>query len=73
MHQKALIISTTIFDERSYEGDLAMAMKISIDDFALRFPGVQSVEHVYFHAVHGASDSTRQAYLEKAHFLGKSF
>lgn len=72
-HKKALILNTTIFDERSYKGDLATAMKISIDDFALRFPGVQTVEHVYFHAVHGADDATRQAYLEKAHSLGRNF
>ena len=48
-------------------------MKISIDDFALRFPGVESVEHVYFYAVHGADDATRQTYLEKAYSLGRSF
>ncbi|RWL92928.1 MAG: flavodoxin family protein [Mesorhizobium sp.] len=72
-HKKALIINTTIFDEQSYEGDLAAAMKISIDDFALRYPGVQSVEHAYFYAVHGADEATRQSYLEKAYSLGMSF
>jgi NAD(P)H dehydrogenase (quinone) len=72
-HKKALILNTTIFDERSYKGDLAAAMKTSIDDFALRFPGVQSVEHVYFYAVHGADDATRQAYLDKAYSLGRRF
>jgi NAD(P)H dehydrogenase (quinone) len=72
-HKKALIINTTIFDEQSYKGDLAAAMKISIDDFALRYPGVQSVEHAYFHAVHGADDATRQAYLERAYSLGRGF
>jgi NAD(P)H dehydrogenase (quinone) len=72
-HKKALIINTTIFDEQSYEGDLGAAMKISIDDFALRYPGVQSVEHAYFYAVHGADEATRQSYLEKAYSLGMSF
>jgi NAD(P)H dehydrogenase (quinone) len=72
-HKKALILNTTIFDEQSYEGELAGAMKTSIDDFALRFPGVQSVEHVYFYAVHGADHATRQAYLEKAYSLGRIF
>lgn len=72
-HSKALIINTTIFDERSYSGDLAAAMKVSIDDFALRYPGVQQVEHVYFYAVHGANDATRQSYLEKAYSLGRHF
>lgn len=72
-HNKALIINTTIFDEQSYKGDLAAAMKVLIDDYALRYPGVQSVEHVYFYAVHGADDATRQAYLEKAYSLGRNF
>jgi NAD(P)H dehydrogenase (quinone) len=48
-------------------------MKTSIDDFALRFPGVESVEHVYFYAVHGVDDATRQAYLDRAYSLGRSF
>jgi NAD(P)H dehydrogenase (quinone) len=72
-HKKALIINTTIFDEQSYKGDMVAAMKISIDDFALRYPGVRSVEHVYFYAVHGADDATRQAYLDKAYSLGRNF
>jgi NAD(P)H dehydrogenase (quinone) len=72
-HQKALTINTTIFDEQSYNGDLAAAMKVSIDDFALRFPGVKSVEHVYFYAVHGVDDATRKSYLDKAYFLGRYF
>jgi NAD(P)H dehydrogenase (quinone) len=72
-HKKALIINTTIFNEQSYKGDLAAAMKVLIDDYALLYPGVQSVEHVYFYAVHGADDATRQAYLEKAYSLGRTF
>jgi NAD(P)H dehydrogenase (quinone) len=72
-HKKALIINTTIFDEQSYKGDIAAAMKILIDDYALRFPGIQSVEHIYLYAVHGADDATRQAYLDKAYSLGRYF
>jgi hypothetical protein len=48
-------------------------MKVSIDDFALRYPGVQNVEHVYFHAVHGANDATRHAHLDRAYSLGRDF
>jgi NAD(P)H dehydrogenase (quinone) len=48
-------------------------MKTLIDDFSLSYPGVQAVEHVYFYAVHGADDATRQAYLERAYLLGKNF
>jgi len=72
-HKKALIMNTTIFDERSYEDKLGAAMKVLIDDFCLRYPGIQNVEHVYFHAVHGADDATRQGYLERAYSLGKTF
>jgi NAD(P)H dehydrogenase (quinone) len=72
-HQKALIINTTIFNEDSYRSGLGEAMKTLIDDFALRYPGIQAVEHVYFHAVHGADDATRRAYLDRAYSLGKDF
>lgn len=48
-------------------------MKVLIDDFALRYPGIQSVEHVYLYAVNGADDATRRTYLEKARTLGRTF
>lgn len=48
-------------------------MKTLIDDFAFHYPGVQTVDHVYFYAVHGADASTRQAYLERPYSLGKNF
>jgi NAD(P)H dehydrogenase (quinone) len=72
-HKKALIINTTIFDQAAYESGLGAAMQMLIDEFSLRYPGIQSVEHVYFYAVHGADDSTREAYLERAYHLGKDF
>lgn len=31
------------------------------------------VEHVFFYAVHGASDETRRSYLERAYSLGRGF
>ncbi len=72
-HKKALIINTTIWDEKSYEGALAESMKALIDEYSLRYPGIQSVEHVYFHAVHGADDAKRGAYLQRAYALGREF
>lgn len=72
-HEKALIINTTIWDERAYESGLKAAMKTLIDEYTLSYPGIQSVEHVYFHAVHGADDETRRGYLEKAYALGLHF
>lgn len=72
-HKKALIINTTIWDQRSYDAGLRAAMKTLIDEYALIYPGVQSVEHVYFHAVHGADDATRRGYLDRAYALGRNF
>lgn len=72
-HKKALIINTTIFNQAAYDSGLGAAMKTLVDDFALRYPGIQSVEHVYFHAVHSADDATRKAYLERSYDLGKNF
>ena len=72
-HEKALIINTTIFDEESYKTGLGEAMKMLIDDFAFRYPGIKKVEHVYFYAVHGADDKTMKGYLERAYLLGKEF
>ena len=72
-HKKALIINTTIFHEQTYGAGLGAAMKLLIDEFSLRYPGVQNVEHVYLYAVHGANDATRAAYLEKAYSLGRNF
>lgn len=72
-HAKALIIQTTIWNEASYDTGLKAAMKLLVDEYSLRFPGVQRVEHEYFHAVHGADDSERAAYLERARRLGRQF
>lgn len=73
-HEKALIIQTTIWDEASYEkAGLKAAMKVLIDEYALRFPGIQRVEHEYFHAVHGADEAARSAYLARAYRLGREF
>lgn len=72
-HEKALIINTTIWDERSYDAGLRDAMRTLVDEYALVYPGVKSVEHVYFYAVHGADDATRRGYLDRAYRLGRNF
>jgi NAD(P)H dehydrogenase (quinone) len=48
-------------------------MRLLVDEFALRYPGIQRVEHVYFYAVHGADDAARAGYLERAYRLGRDF
>ena len=72
-HDKALVIQTTIWNEASYEAGLKAAMRLLIDDYMLRYPGIKAVEHTYFHAVHGADDATRSAYLDRAYELGRTF
>ena len=72
-HEKALIIQTTIFDKRAYDGGLRDAMRMVIDEFTLSYPGIKHVEHEYFYAVHGADDATRRGYLERAYALGRQF
>jgi NAD(P)H dehydrogenase (quinone) len=72
-HEKALIIQTTIFDERAYQAGLKDAMTALIDEYALRYPGIKRVEHEYFYAIHGADDATRRGYLERAYSLGRKF
>ncbi len=48
-------------------------MKRQIDDFALRYPGVRRVEHVYFYGVPVVDREARLAYLQRAYCLGKEF
>jgi len=72
-HEKALIISTTLFNEKAYQGGLGDAMKRLIDDFGFRYPGIRNVEHVYFYSVGEVDASTRQNYLQQAYCLGKEF
>jgi NAD(P)H dehydrogenase (quinone) len=72
-HDKALIISTTIFNEEAYQTGLGDAMKKLIDEFALHYPGIKTVEHEYFYAVNMAEEQTLQAYLVRAYQLGRNF
>lgn len=72
-HEKALVISTTLFREEDYKAELEEPMKRIIDDWGLRYPGVKKIEHVYFYRVPVADDATRRGYLERAYTLGKEF
>lgn len=72
-HEKALIISTTLFNEKAYQAGLGQAMKRLIDDFGFRYPGIKNVEHVYFYSVGEVDTATRQNYLQQAYRLGKEF
>jgi NAD(P)H dehydrogenase (quinone) len=72
-HEKALVISTTLFGEEDYKTYWQLPMTRIIDDWGLRYPGVKKVEHVYFYRVFAVDDETRRAYLKRAYMLGKEF
>ncbi len=72
-HDKALVISTTLFSEADYTADWRYPMTRIIDDWGLRYPGVKHVEHVYFYEVAIADPPRLQAYLRRARQLGRSF
>lgn len=72
-HDKALVISTTLFKEEDYKADWEAPMTRIIDDWGLRYPGVKHVEHVYFYNVPTSDEETRRGYLERAYKLGKEY
>jgi NAD(P)H dehydrogenase (quinone) len=72
-HEKALIISTSIFNEAAYADGLAASMRKLIDEFSLHYPGIRKVEHQFFYAVNMADAKTLRGYLLKAYQLGKNF
>lgn len=46
-------------------------MEKTIDDWSLKYPGIENVDHIYFHAILSASPETRKKYLEIAYLKGK--
>jgi len=72
-HEKALVISTTLFNEEDYKTAWEAPMRRIIDDWGLRYPGVKRVEHVYFYGVPVVDEETRRSYLERSYKLGKEF
>lgn len=72
-HEKALIITPTLFKEEDYKGALGEAMTTIIDDWGLRYPGVKQVEHIYFYGAPVVDAATIQRYLQRAYLLGKEF
>jgi NAD(P)H dehydrogenase (quinone) len=72
-HEKALLISTTMFDEESYKAGLGAAMQQLIDDFGFRHPGIKQVEHVFFYSVGAVGVEVRKGYLQEAYRLGKEY
>ena len=72
-HQRALIMTSTIFDQSAYDDGIRDAITKVMDDWAFRYPGIDDVEHVYFYAATAAPPETIQRYLEQAYDLGRDF
>ena len=72
-HQRALIMTSTIFDKNAYDDGIRDAIAKVIDDWGFRYPGIDDVEHVYFYAATAAPPETIHAYLDQAYQLGKDF
>ena len=59
--KKALIMTPTFFTERDYrESGCGAAIERLVDDFGFRYPGIETVEHVYFYAVGAVDDEARR-------------
>ena len=72
-HKRALIMTSTIFNKDTYDAGIRDAIGKVIDEWGLRFPGIQDVEHVYFYAATAAAPDTIRGYLDRAYELGKTF
>ena len=57
-HQRALIMTSTIFDKHAYDDGIRDAIGKVIDDWGFRYPGIEDVEHVYFYAATAAPPET---------------
>jgi NAD(P)H dehydrogenase (quinone) len=72
-HEKALIITPTLFCEQDYDDELRAPITQIVDDWGLRYPGVKRVEHVYFYRAAVADQDTIRGYLERSYELGERF
>lgn len=71
--KKAIIMQPTFFDEIAYrERGFKTAMEKLIDDWSLKYPGIEDVDHLYFHSILSVSADTRKKYLEAAYLKGKN-
>jgi NAD(P)H dehydrogenase (quinone) len=70
--KKAIIMHPTFFNETVYrEKGFKAAMEKTIDDWGLKYPGIEKVDHLYFHSILSVSPETRKKYLEIAYRKGK--
>jgi NAD(P)H dehydrogenase (quinone) len=70
--KKAIIMHPTFFNEKVYrEKGFKAAMEKTIDDWSFKYPGIENVDHLYFHSILSVSAEVRAKYLEIAYSKGK--
>jgi NAD(P)H dehydrogenase (quinone) len=72
-HNRALIMTSTIFDKKAYDDGIRDAIGRVMDDWTFRFPGIPDVEHVYFYSATTASPELVGQYFQQAYQLGRDF
>ncbi len=71
-HRRALIMTSTIFDETPTTTASATRSPRSSTTGGFRYPGIDDVEHVYFYAATSAPPETIGHYLDEAYQLGRT-
>jgi len=70
--KKAIIMQPAFFNEKVYrEKGFKEAMEKTIDEWSLKYPGIENVDHIYFHSILAVTAETRRKYLEVAYAKGK--
>lgn len=72
-HERALIMTSTIFNKAAYDDGLRDAIGKVIDEWGFRYPGIDDVEHVYFYAATSATPDQVHRYFHQAYELGWEF
>jgi NAD(P)H dehydrogenase (quinone) len=72
-HKRALIMTSTIFNEDAYDDGIREAIAKVIDEWGFRYPGIADVEHVYFYTATTATPELVQQYFAQAYDLGRHF
>lgn len=71
--KKAIIMQPAFFNEKVYrEKGFKESMEKIVDNWSLKYPGIQIVDHIYFHSILAVDNDTRRKYLEIAYLKGKS-
>jgi len=72
-HQRALVMTSTLFNQQAYDDGIRDAITRLIDDWGLRYPGIHRVDHEYFYAAASAPPDAMADYLRRARELGRTF